>query len=369
MQETPRRIRLRLSPQAGKYARRDAPREARLLAARGALPLPPLETATVLFALLHDPDAEVKSHARESLEEMPAPMLEQVLEGDVHPALLAHFAQHFRENEPYLERIALNPRADDDTLAFLAGLPLRGIVEVVSHTQERLRAAPDIVEALGENPLTGRAIIDRILTFVGETAAPARDPEALQIDEPEALAALRAVLGEDLAPHMEALIAESDPEDEQPREGKEGGAGAAAPSSELRSLPKIISGLSVFQKIKLGRMGNREARGLLVRDRNKIVAIAAATSPKITENELIAVAQSRAVCDEVIRVIAGKREVTRSYPAKLALTANPKTPQAVAMKFVNYLQERDLRNLMKSKDVPSVVSAHARRVLTRKGKF
>ena len=39
------------------------------------------------------------------------------------------------------------------------------------------------------------------------------------------------------------------------------------------------------------------------------------------------------------------------------------------MKFVNYLQEKDLRNLMKSKDVPSTISTHARRILTKKGKL
>ena len=355
MHQKPREVRLKLSPQAGKYARRDAPREARLLAARGALPLPPIEVATVLFALLHDPDPEVKDCARGSLEEMPATMLEQVLEGDVHPALLAHLAQHFRENEGYLERIALNPRTDDATLAFLASLPLRGIVELVSHNQERLRAGPAIVEALGENPLTGRAVVDRILAFVGESSEPS--PEAEEIDETRALAALRAVLGEDLA-----LVAE-DTTEEATEEGD------ASEGLQGRSLPAIISQLSIFQKIQLGRMGNREARGLLVRDRNKIVALSAVNSPKITEDELIAIAQSRSVCDDVIRVIAGKREVTRSYPAKLALTANPKTPQALAVKFINYLQERDLRALMKSKDVPSAVAAHARRVLTKKGKL
>ena len=37
------KITLRLSPQAEKYARRDAPRTVRLMAARGALPLPPVE--------------------------------------------------------------------------------------------------------------------------------------------------------------------------------------------------------------------------------------------------------------------------------------------------------------------------------------
>lgn len=39
------------------------------------------------------------------------------------------------------------------------------------------------------------------------------------------------------------------------------------------------------------------------------------------------------------------------------------------MKFVNYLQDRDLRQIMKSKDVPSAISTHARRILTRKGKL
>ena len=61
--------------------------------------------------------------------------------------------------------------------------------------------------------------------------------------------------------------------------------------------------------------------------------------------------------------------MTRNYQVKLALATNPKTPQAIAMKFINYLQDKDLRSLMKSKDVPSVVSTHARRILTRKGRI
>ena len=40
-----------------------------------------------------------------------------------------------------------------------------------------------------------------------------------------------------------------------------------------------------------------------------------------------------------------------------------------AMKFVNYLQDGDLKSIMKSKDVPTVVSTHARRMLMKKGKI
>ena len=70
-EQSPQRLRLALSPQAEKYVRRDAPAEVRRMAARGALPLPPAELATVLFALMHDAEAEIKTTARDSLEALP----------------------------------------------------------------------------------------------------------------------------------------------------------------------------------------------------------------------------------------------------------------------------------------------------------
>ena len=123
-----------------------------------------------------------------------------------------------------------------------------------------------------------------------------------------------------------------------------------------------------MQKIKLARLGGKEARALLVKDRNRIVSSSVLASPKLTETEVVSFAQSRSIGDELLRGIANNREWTKNYQIKLALASNPKTPQPQAIKFLNYLQERDLRNLMKSKDVPSNISTHARRILTKKGK-
>jgi hypothetical protein len=359
MERQPNKIRLELSPQAEKYARRDAPREVRLAAARGALPLQPIELATVLFALMHDEDAEVKSTARDSLEGLPDTMINTVLTAPAHPALLDHLAHAFGESESRLERIALNPAAADHTIAYLAGRPFRSVVEIVANNQQRLMRCPAIVDALGDNPYTGRSVIERILSFLG-IPAPAGDEDDEQapipveeVSEEEARAALEVVLGAS----FQALL-EENAEEIDPKELEQGG-----------GLYSLIQNLSVFQKIKLGRMGNKEARSLLVRDRNKIVAIAAISSPKITDQELLSIAQSRAVGDEVIRVISRNKEATRSYQMKLALSSNPKTPQATAMQFVNYLQDKDLTRLMKSKDIPSVIAGHARRILTRKGKL
>jgi hypothetical protein len=127
--------------------------------------------------------------------------------------------------------------------------------------------------------------------------------------------------------------------------------------------------MSVMQKIKLARMGNKEARGLLVRDRNRLVATAAIRSPKITENEVEGFAKARNLSEEVLRVISNNREWTRNYTVKLGLSMNPKCPVGTSIKFLNFLHERELRAIMKSKDVPSVVSTHARRLLAKKGKI
>jgi hypothetical protein len=347
------KIRLTLSPQAQRYARRDAPREARLMAARGALPLPPIELATVLFALMHDPDAEVKSTARESLEGLPENVMEPVLTGASHPAVLSHLAHAFRDEESYCEKLALNPATDDATVAFLATLPFKPVVDIVANNQERMLRAPEIVDALGSNPLTGRSVIDRILSFLGMEEA--CDEPAIQegpVSDTEAVAALRAVLGDDLGQLAQAMVEESE--------------GEAIDESNLYAL---IQQMNIVQKVKLARLGNKEARSLLVRDRNKVVAVAAVGSPKLTDNEVVAIAQSRNVCDEVLRLIANNRLWTRNYKVKLGLATNPKTPQPMAMKFVNFLQDNDLRSIVKSKDVPTAISTHARRVLMKKGKL
>ena len=357
-------IRLELSREAEKYVRADAPVEVRRLAASGALPLQPVELATVLFALTHDADLEVKTRAGASLEKLPDPVANQVLSGNAHPALLAWLAQTWRDRTDRMELIALNNATDDRTYAFLASLPHRRVIDIVANNQTRLLRHAEIVEALGDNPLTGRSTIDRILAFLGLERPEAEVPDGTEppksgtsapLSDESALAALRELLGDDVSDFAPDLVREL-AEDEVLDAEKQG------------NLFALVQKMNVMQKIKLARMGNKEARGLLIRDRNKIVASAAIRSPKITHLEVEGFAKARNVSDEVLRIISNNRDWTRSHGVKLALATNPKCPVPTAMKFVNYLQERDLRAIMKSKDVPSPVSTHARRLLEKKGK-
>jgi len=357
-----RKIRLTLSPEAERYVRRDAPVEVRALAAAGALPLPPVELLTVLFVLCHDPDARVKERARQSFERLPETLLGAALSGPANPAVLSYCAQTYRDQPERLERIALNPAADDATISFLASLPHKRIVEIIANNQQRMLRCPDIVEALGQNPFTGRAVIDRILGFLGLERHPHEAPEeefeqeSLGAPEPvtddEARAVLAAVLGEDVSGFAPELLEE----------------GVRLDEDKTRSLHALMQTMSIFDKVKLARVGNGEARALLVRDRNKLVAAAAIRSPKVQEQEILAFAKARNLSDEILRIIASSREWTRSYAVKLALASNPKCPPQWSMRFLGHLHERDLRAIMRSREVPAVISTQARRMLQKKEK-
>ena len=349
------KVKLKLTPQAEKYARRDAPVEARRMAARGALPLEPVELATVLFVLANDADAQVKETARQSLEGLPDHIVSTVLSRPAHPALLSFLARVHKENEKYCEALALNAATDDATIAWLATLPHSRVVDIISQNQERMMRTEEIVDARGANPLTGRAVIERILNFLGLEERKAAEDEDEGLDEAEAEAAVLEMLGEDM--HDIARLLAREGEEDVEDEDVEG------------SLYAAVQKMSVMQKIKLTRMGGKEARALLVKDRNRIVSASVLGSPKLTETEVIGFAQNRSIGEELLRIISTNRDWTKNYQIKLALVQNPKTPQPTAIKFINYLQDKDLRGLMKSKDVSSNISAQARRILTKKGKI
>ncbi len=131
---------------------------------------------------------------------------------------------------------------------------------------------------------------------------------------------------------------------------------------------KIIK-MSIPQKIRLAMMGNREARNILILDHNKAVVMAVLRSPKLTENDVFTFAQQRNLAEEVYKYIARNKNWIKNYALKLALVNNPKTPLAVALRFLDHLQERDLKNLSRSKNVSNVLAkAAAQLLLKRAGK-
>lgn len=122
-----------------------------------------------------------------------------------------------------------------------------------------------------------------------------------------------------------------------------------------------IAAMTVAQRMALAMKGTREERSILIRDPNKIVAVAVLSSPKQTETEVESIAKMANVSDEILRIIAHTRAWVKNYGVVLALTKNPKTPVAVSMNLLSRLNEKDLRMLSSDRNIPDVVRLTARK--------
>ncbi len=133
------------------------------------------------------------------------------------------------------------------------------------------------------------------------------------------------------------------------------------PSGEdERTTMQRIAQMNIAQRIALAMKGSREERAILIRDPNKIVAVAVLSSPKMTESEIESVAKMASVSDEILRIIANTRAWMKRYGVVAALARNPKTPVAVSMNLLPRLTDKDLRQLSADRNVPEVLRITAR---------
>jgi len=376
------KIKFVVPKELARYVGKAVPRDAKMVAAKGSLPLQPKQLAIVLFYLAHDPDPEIKSTAENSLLNFPPPVLKTLLEaGDTHPLILDFFARRLDPESGLLESIALNKVTHDETIAYLAGKPFKTLVEIISNNQTRLLRHPKIIDVLSTNPMVGQATIERILHFISlETSSKlkkqAQPAEEVAEEEKEEKEAAEEEYEEEEIPDY--MRDEEYPWVDDEEELPDHWSVADIPSElsedsdeelgeeDVKNLTKRISEMSISDKIKTAMLGNKEARSILIKDANKIVASAVLQSPKITEEEIETISRSRAVSDEIIRQIANNRDWTRNYSIKLNLVSNVKTPLHVSMKFLNFLTQKDVQQIARSKDVPAPVATAARKLMQKR---
>ena len=134
------------------------------------------------------------------------------------------------------------------------------------------------------------------------------------------------------------------------------------------SLYNRIQQMSVTEMVQLASLGTKEARNLLIRNPNRSIVQAVLNSPKITDDEITSFAGNKNLSKEVPLIISNKKEYTKNYMVKVALVNNPKTPLPTAIKFLRHLLPKDLRNVSKSKNVPTVLAKTAIKILENKGR-
>lgn len=359
----------RLSPAAQKAF---APGPGRLMAARGLLPLPrPGELVSVLYQLtLIDP--AVSTAAQSSADGLPEKVLSAALaDTDVDPRVLDWLAPRVKGKPALFEILALNPGTADETIVDLAAAAGAKEVDLIAGNEQRLLRCPDIIAAMYGNAQARMSTVDRAVELAvrnnvkvagisaweelarvvaGGAGTPAGDADTVFA---QALSGVSGVADS-------AVVARSTEEGVEIAEGESDG----TPAVDEAKIP--IGKMSVPHKIRLATLGNAFARSILIRDPMRMVAIAAIKSPGVSDLEAAKYAGNHSLDNDVIRYIAGRREWTRLYGIKKSLIMNPKTPISESSKLIAHLRDNDIRQVAKSKGVPSAVVAQARKLIAQR---
>lgn len=134
------------------------------------------------------------------------------------------------------------------------------------------------------------------------------------------------------------------------------------PKAPLPAISVQIGRMSILEKVKLAMLGGKDARMILCHDSNRVVRRYVLHNPRITDGEVASIVNSKVADEEILRIVADKRDWLKSYPVRLGLVRNPKTPLVTAIALLPTLMVRDLGRLAKSRDVPEGVVNHARRI-------
>jgi hypothetical protein len=365
-------------------------------AALGSLPISADETLEVLVYLTNNP--LFGQDARMTLARWDAQSAMEILSKETTaPEVLLYFWQEQNRRPGLMPTLIENPAIPENLLMELAGDGSREIVNMLL-ASARARALPSVVEALSANEYVTPAEVETLRGSIAKPAEQRPVPEEL-VDtaetSPEVEAAHKAFEQE----HASEIAAEEGKpfelvkEDETPPEAAIVGADESAPPASDRpqeqapaaALPAAsgldefdaaeqkrvtvlqkIGRLNVGQRIKLGFIGGRDERAILIRDTARLVQNAVLSSPKVTDAEVESFAGSKNLQENVFREIARQRRFIKLYPVVRNLVNNPKCPLDISLTLIKTLMVYDLKSLRHNKNVPDTIRKVAAKLYTEK---
>ena len=342
------------------------PGPGRMMAARGLVPLPPVDQANVLYQLSLETESMLSQAAKSTAAGMPEKLLAGTLaDPSLDRRVLDFFAQLVTDKPSVFEALAMNTSVADDTIAGLAARVGSREVDLIANNEERLLRHPEIIAAMYMNRRARMSTIDRIVELAVRNNV--RVPGLACWDE-----VARALTGAaESTPDQDLLFSAAVEEQQDDTHLTTGNAEEALPEEqpeeEEADEDKRWDKLTIPAKVRLATLGNAVARGKAIRDPIKLVAVAAIKSPGVTDIEAARYASNQALAEDVIRYIATNRSWTKLYGVKVSLCRNPKAPISETTRFLPFLRAKDLEKLSKSKGIPSAVAANARKLVMQRG--
>lgn len=312
---------LKVSPRVARLIGPDGSLEEQRQVAAGQFQLCNNEELLALFVLYHRGAVEVRDLAITTLKGIaPYRLVPLLCDGELHPLVLDFVARQRYDDASVLVLLLDNPGLARQTLLNVAS---RCSVDVLSFLVDRY--ARSRVEGLRKAMEANPAAEGHWLARFDEVSDQADDPVDDDVD---------------------------DWDEETEEEGQ--------------SVYQQILVMGVAEKVKAALTGDKEWRKLLIRESNKLVCAAVLKNPRVSDGEVLAVVNNKSSNEELIRIVTMNREWMKNYAIKQALVVHPRTPPALALRYMSILSERDLKTLSKSRDISQVIANNARRMLNAK---
>ena len=316
-------------------------------AARGALAVPPEEMIEILVYLAHHKlFGEQSKLTLAGWDEKSSKAV--AANPNTSPEVLGYLASLENLRIALLPELAENPSVSEESLDALAVSGARPVIEVLLGSA-RVAKSPKLMQALQTNPAMRPNELSEItkkLSIVESSAATDSDTTAAEGDdeivrgavvkfleenaaeltaehdkpfkpigmsleeEPaiaDAIVATTVEATHDAAPEAAAQAVTGDEAKMRAAAAAAMKAKAAQPTASRDSVLQKISKLNIRGRITLAMRGTKEERSILIRDSNKLVAIAVLDSPKISDGEVEKIALQKNVLEAVLRAIQMKR--------------------------------------------------------------
>jgi hypothetical protein len=346
------------NPLVDQFRKGGVPKDLRLMAAQGALPLKPEDLLELWTDLVHDKEPEIQEAATKSMTTFPAAEFVPVLKSKETPAAVLAWAVTHRKERELREAALQNTSLSDETIESLVPELPSELAELVVINQQRLLRRTSLLEALETNPSLSndqkRRLRELRETFkIGtvEAPPPPTPPPPKPAPEPE-----EPELAEDSldSPEMsedEAMVRYLSPDERE--------------STEKVSAVQKIYRLNTAEKMIMALKGSREERTILVRDPNRLVAAAVIGSPRLTDPEIEAFSAMKNISDEILRKIGTHKEWMKRYSIVSNLVRNLRTPIGISIGLVSRLTQRDLKLVANDRNLPTAIRQAALKLIKR----
>lgn len=176
--------------------------------------------------------------------------------------------------------------------------------------------------------------------------------------EPALLDVLRARVGDDTSstgePTVFELLAGS----------SDDGDGESPPEETSDAAPSEADRATRSELIQLALHGGRDDRNRIIRGRDPTLHTFVLKNPKLTLDEVAALAKSPTTAPDALKTIAERRDWFQRPEVATGLVRNPRTPVPIAIRMLEHIAVRELRRIAKHEGVRGPILRAARKKVT-----